>query len=728
LRLFVDRLVDALLEDERVDIPVDVQKRNEASLKYLFTELVCNICGGPEVVTSKAHDETKLLVPKSAWLLFIATADVAADHFPRATRSSLMQVLEANRVHIVDTSSSEADPLPVATSALAATVKDVSAAAAGRMLSKEAIAARHAAPGALVAARKRVLGDPRTLYGRGGGIFGLARLADALMDAWMSDPALNANAKVAKWHECQQTYGFKFLVTQIMGYLTGGPQRYTGRPMEEAHKHLAISAEQWDSFMADASKVFQAFRLDAATQQELCGILSTYQSSCVLAPGETAPADPGLLRPTGSSTSLYHRLGGVYPIAQFADRLVESVLKGDRVHIEHDRLDNPAGKRHPPGLKYMVTELVCNCVGGPELVTSKGFDEAKLGVQPHEWPAFIELASEAAQLWPVPQLRNSLMGALGTVKVEICIGVLDEDASPEAGARRMVQEAGFDFFLASAALEKSAGDAARALELLAKGWMPEDQEAVSVPGSMSSRSSLPGGWDPDAPRCPFSRSAGSGAALPPGHPPIRPAHQASAPVVKDEVAIAARALADRGMSPAQIAPLLGIDEAAATAAVSGRSGTSAGRVLGSGLQVKLDKLMEEDPDLCCPVSLVLFVEPVIASDGFMYDKASIQQLLRNRMPSPMTREELKADFLPARQRRSAAMEFRQARCEALLAFAEEAAGPQPNMAGEALQRATEYIDVLQADHVPTLASRAASLRRQLDQPAVARRGWGFLGF
>lgn len=116
---------------------------------------------------------------------------------------------------------------------------------------------------------------------------------DALMDAWMADSVLNANSKVAKWHESQQKCGFKFLVTQIMGYLTGGPQRYTGRPMEESHKHLAITDQQWSIFMADAKSVFQRFKLDNATQLELCGILSNYQSACVLAPGEVAPADPG---------------------------------------------------------------------------------------------------------------------------------------------------------------------------------------------------------------------------------------------------------------------------------------------------------------------------------------------------------------------------------------------------------------------------------------------------
>ena len=64
----------------------------------------------------------------------------------------------------------------------------------------------------------------------------------------MADPALNDNAMVARWHESQQKAGFKFLVTQIMAYMAGGPQRYTGRPMDEAHQHLGITMHEWQVF------------------------------------------------------------------------------------------------------------------------------------------------------------------------------------------------------------------------------------------------------------------------------------------------------------------------------------------------------------------------------------------------------------------------------------------------------------------------------------------------
>merc|ERR1712048_1265323 len=299
----------------------------------------------------------------------------------------------------------------------------------GKMLSSAAIAARHAAPGAHIAARRRVLGDPRTLYGRGGGVFGLAKLADHLMDAWMANPALNANVAVAKWHESQQKYGFKFLVTQLLGYVTGGPQRYTGQPMETAHKHLAITVGQWQCFIADAGRVFVDLRMDVNTQTELHSILASFKDQCVLKQGEAAPSDPGMCRARPRGGAAYAQLGGVYPIALFVDRLVEKVLRGDRVQVQWNRLDDAAGTRHPPGLKYMFTELFCHAAGGPEVVTSKGFDEAKLGIDQNQWAEFLALVAEAATVWPTKHHRDLVLKLCENNKAEICFGLEGEETA-----------------------------------------------------------------------------------------------------------------------------------------------------------------------------------------------------------------------------------------------------------------------------------------------------------
>ena len=68
-------------------------------------------------------------------------------------------------------------------------VKSVDEAGAGAQLSAEVIAARQASEGSFVEAELRVFGDVRTLYGRSGGVFGIAKLADQLMDTWMGNPA-----------------------------------------------------------------------------------------------------------------------------------------------------------------------------------------------------------------------------------------------------------------------------------------------------------------------------------------------------------------------------------------------------------------------------------------------------------------------------------------------------------------------------------------------------------
>jgi len=670
IALFVDRLVDALLQDERVAIPVDGQKRNDASLKYLFTEVMCNITGGPEIITAKDFDETKLLLPKGAWEIFIATAQVAADHFPATVRPQVIQCLQHNRGLIVDPKSDLSSAgRPGAQGS--ATVKTLQSAVAGRMLTSAAIAARHAAPGAHVDARRRVIGDPRTLYGRGGGVFGLAKLADNLMEAWMANPALNGNAAVAKWHESQQKFGFKFLVTQLLGYLTGGPQRYTGVSMEAAHKHLAITTAQWSSFMADAVRVFQGLGIDGSTEAELMTILASFKNQCVVQQGEVVPADPGMCRARPQGSQAYSSLGGVYPIALFADRLVDRVLQGDCVQVQWNHQDDTTGMRHPPGLKYMFTELLCHSAGGPELPTSKGFDEAKLGIAPAQWQDFLGLVAETASVWPTKHHRDMVLKICVQSKVEICMGLEGQSMPPVNSAE-----------LTAMTVSSSAADA-----FAASGRCP-----------FSGKS---GG------QCPFT------AGSQPSNPPVARSQSPRSPS-QGFWGLSAELVRNATSS---VASLLGGETRGAPMDVVGET-TGApmnGRILSNSLQEKLDELLDEDPDLCCPVSLMIFQNPVQASDGFIYEQASLLRLLADRQVSPMTREVLKKEYRMAKSKKAEVEVFLKERSSQLLDFAAETIQEKPQLARTALQRVSEYMEagVLNKATAQSLAAKAICLYGQL---------------
>ena len=48
---------------------------------------------------------------------------------------------------------------------------------------------------------------------------------------------------------------------------TGGPQRYSGRPMGDSHRHLMITAGEWQAFLDDLQLTLDKFRVPAAESQ-----------------------------------------------------------------------------------------------------------------------------------------------------------------------------------------------------------------------------------------------------------------------------------------------------------------------------------------------------------------------------------------------------------------------------------------------------------------------------
>ena len=115
------------------------------------------------------------------------------------------------------------------------------------------------------------------LYERLGGIYSIAVVVDDLIDRVMTDARLNANPAVDEAHHKVPPAGFKYLVTEMVGWATGGPQKYSGRSMRDSHQHLNITPVEWEAFMDDVQQTLDKFKVPAAEQAELKAIVqSTY--------------------------------------------------------------------------------------------------------------------------------------------------------------------------------------------------------------------------------------------------------------------------------------------------------------------------------------------------------------------------------------------------------------------------------------------------------------------
>ena len=116
-----------------------------------------------------------------------------------------------------------------------------------------------------------------TLYERLGGVSSIAAVVEA-------NPKVDeANPKVDEAHHRVSRAGFEYLVTEMVCWATGGPQKYTGRSTYASHAHLNRSEGEWQVFLGDQTATFDKFGVPAAERAELFAIVESTKKDIVLA-------------------------------------------------------------------------------------------------------------------------------------------------------------------------------------------------------------------------------------------------------------------------------------------------------------------------------------------------------------------------------------------------------------------------------------------------------------
>jgi hemoglobin len=124
--------------------------------------------------------------------------------------------------------------------------------------------------------------DSPSLYDRLGGVYGIATVVDDFVDRIMVDARLNANPRVDEAHHRVAPAGFKYLVTEMVCWAAGGPQKYTGRSMKESHEHLMITSAEWEAFLDDLQKTLDKFAVPQAEQAEIKAIVASTRADIVV--------------------------------------------------------------------------------------------------------------------------------------------------------------------------------------------------------------------------------------------------------------------------------------------------------------------------------------------------------------------------------------------------------------------------------------------------------------
>ena len=103
----------------------------------------------------------------------------------------------------------------------------------------------------------------QSLYDRLGGVFAIAAVVDSFSDALLTNPKVgiqSPNPELREWstHKLDRLPGLKFMRTLWVCNVAGGPFEFeatrpgrTALGLEEAHRDLAISPDEFDAVAAE---------------------------------------------------------------------------------------------------------------------------------------------------------------------------------------------------------------------------------------------------------------------------------------------------------------------------------------------------------------------------------------------------------------------------------------------------------------------------------------------
>jgi hemoglobin len=142
-----------------------------------------------------------------------------------------------------------------------------------------------------------------SLYERLGGVFAIAAVVDHFSDAVVQNPIVGQQSKnpaLREWHtrDLGRLPGLKFMRTLWVCNVSGGPFEYAAtRPgstplgLEEAHRELQISPDEFDEVAAELGRTLDFFNVPQREKDEVLGAFSAHKTE--VTEGYTAAANAG---------------------------------------------------------------------------------------------------------------------------------------------------------------------------------------------------------------------------------------------------------------------------------------------------------------------------------------------------------------------------------------------------------------------------------------------------
>ena len=130
----------------------------------------------------------------------------------------------------------------------------------------------------------------QSLYERLGGVFAIAAVVDHFSDAVVSNAIAGQgsdNPALREWHTAKlaRLPGLKFMRTLWVCHVAGGPFEYVGtKPghdpvsLEEAHRDLEISSDEFDAVAAELGRSLDFFNVPSLEKEQVLAAFAAHKA------------------------------------------------------------------------------------------------------------------------------------------------------------------------------------------------------------------------------------------------------------------------------------------------------------------------------------------------------------------------------------------------------------------------------------------------------------------
>ena len=132
-----------------------------------------------------------------------------------------------------------------------------------------------------------------SLYERLGGVFAIAAVVDQFSDAIIENAMvgkLSENPQLRQWsvEQPERLPGLKWMRTLWVCQVSGGPYQYIGtKPgrtqlsLEEGHRELRITSEEFDEVAAELARSLDRFNVPEREKSEVLGAFAAHKGEVI---------------------------------------------------------------------------------------------------------------------------------------------------------------------------------------------------------------------------------------------------------------------------------------------------------------------------------------------------------------------------------------------------------------------------------------------------------------